>query len=76
MDERKKGDVYLIMLTMRTQEHDQLLGLAAGADDYIFKVAPAAAILERLRAARRQQTGDGQAAKTSAGHASLRDDDT
>jgi len=54
--EHKKGDVYLIMLTMRTQEHDQLLGLAAGADDYISKAAPAAAILERLDAARRAQT--------------------
>src|ERR1700683_2546634 len=40
----------------RTQEHDQLLGLAAGADDYISKAAPAAAILERLDAARRAQT--------------------
>jgi DNA-binding response OmpR family regulator len=54
--EHKKGDVYLIMLTMRTQERDQLLGLAAGADDYISKAAPAAAILERLDAARRAQT--------------------
>src|ERR1700689_2890047 len=54
--EHKKGDVYLIMLTMRTQEHDQLRALAAGADDYISKAAPAAAILERLDAARRAQT--------------------
>jgi DNA-binding response OmpR family regulator len=54
--EHKKGDVYLIMLTMRTQGHDQLLGLAAGADEYISKAAPAAAILERLDAARRAQT--------------------
>jgi DNA-binding response OmpR family regulator len=54
--EHKKGDVYVIMLTMRTQGHDQLLGLAAGADDYISKGAPAATILERLDAARRERT--------------------
>jgi DNA-binding response OmpR family regulator len=60
--EHKKEDVYLIMLTMRTQEHEQLLGLAAGADDYISKAAPAAAILERLDAVRRKQTADGQEA--------------
>jgi DNA-binding response OmpR family regulator len=53
--EYQKGDVYLIMLTMRTQEHDQQLALAAGADDYIFKGAPAAAVLERLEAARRER---------------------
>jgi two-component system phosphate regulon response regulator PhoB len=53
--EHQKGDVYLIMLTTRTQDHDRLLGLAAGADDYIFKGAPAAAILERLDAARRER---------------------
>jgi DNA-binding response OmpR family regulator len=54
--EYQKRDVYLIMLTMRTQEHDQLSGLAAGADDYVFKGAPAATILQRLDAARREQT--------------------
>lgn len=64
--EHKKGDVYLIMLTMRTQEHEQLLGLAAGADDYISKGAPPAAILKRLDALRREQTGDGQEAIASA----------
>jgi DNA-binding response OmpR family regulator len=68
--EHHKGDVYLIMLTMRTQEHDQLLGLAAGADDYVFKGAPPAVILERLDAARRDQTGGGQKAKSSATHSS------
>lgn len=54
--EYQKRDVYLIMLTTRTQEHDQLLALAAGADDYIFKGVPPAAILQRLDAARREQT--------------------
>ncbi len=53
--EYQRGDVYLIMLTMRAQEHDRLLGLAAGADDFVFKGAPAAAILERLDAARRER---------------------
>jgi DNA-binding response OmpR family regulator len=53
--EHGRGDVYLIMLTMRNQEHERLLGMAAGADEYIFKGAPAAVILERLVAARREQ---------------------
>jgi DNA-binding response OmpR family regulator len=48
----QKSDVYLIMLTMRDREDDQQLALAAGADDYIFKGAAPAAILERLQAAR------------------------
>jgi CheY-like chemotaxis protein len=48
----QKGDVYLIILTMRNQEHDKQLALAAGADDYIFKGAAPATILERLQAAR------------------------
>jgi DNA-binding response OmpR family regulator len=54
--EHKKEDIYLIMLTMRTQEHGRLSALAAGADDYISKAAPPAAILERLDAARRAQS--------------------
>jgi DNA-binding response OmpR family regulator len=49
----QKGDVYLILLTMRAREDDKLLGLDAGADDFIYKGAPIAAILERLDAARR-----------------------
>jgi len=48
----QSGEVYLIMLTMRDREQDKQLGLAAGANDFIFKGAPAAAILERLHAAR------------------------
>jgi CheY-like chemotaxis protein len=48
----QKDDIYLIVLTMRAREDDKLLCLAAGADDYIFKGSPAAAILERLDAAR------------------------
>jgi len=48
----QKGDVYLIILTMRDREHDQQLALAAGADDYIYKGAAPATILERLQAAR------------------------
>jgi len=48
-----EGYVYVVMLTVRDSEHDVLAGLAAGADAYVVKGAPTAAILAQLDVGRR-----------------------
>jgi DNA-binding response OmpR family regulator len=55
---RRASDVYVIMLTARTDEMDKLIGLEVGADDYVTKpfsprelVARVKAVLRRGRAA-------------------------
>jgi PleD family two-component response regulator len=48
-----EGYVYVLMLTVRNTKRDVLVGLAAGADDYIVKGAPAEEILARLEVGRR-----------------------
>jgi len=45
--------VYILLLTVRQSKHDILTGLAAGADDYIVKGAPAEEILARAEVGRR-----------------------
>jgi len=34
---RRESDVYVIMLTARTDETDKIVGLSVGADDYVTK---------------------------------------
>ncbi len=48
-----EGYVYVLMLTVRNSKRDILVGLAAGADDYIVKGAPADEILARMEVGRR-----------------------
>jgi DNA-binding response OmpR family regulator len=62
---RTFSDAYVIMLTSRDDEVDSLMGLAAGADDYVVKpasgrlvVARARAMLRRPRRADPQGPGD------------------
>jgi len=45
--------IYVLMLTIRDTEHDAMIGLAAGADDYIVKGAPINDFLARLEVGRR-----------------------
>jgi two-component system cell cycle response regulator len=45
--------IYIVMLTIRSGGSDILAGLAAGADDYVVKGAPAEEILARLEVGRR-----------------------
>lgn len=54
---RRDSDVYVIMLTAKTEETDKVVGLSMGADDYLTKpfsprelVARVKAALRRLRA--------------------------
>ena len=54
---RRESDVYVIMLTAKSEETDKIVGLSMGADDYLTKpfsprelVAQVKAALRRLRA--------------------------
>ena len=55
---RRESDVYVIMLTARTDETDKIVGLSVGADDYVTKPFSPRELVARVKAAlRRIQTG-------------------
>jgi two-component system alkaline phosphatase synthesis response regulator PhoP len=61
---RKESEVYVLMLTARTEEMDKIVGLTVGADDYMTKpfsprelVARVKAILRRGRSVEQPQAG-------------------
>lgn len=57
---RRESDVYVIMLTARTEETDTIVGLSVGADDYVTKPFSPRELMARVKAAlRRLQTGAG-----------------
>ena len=51
---RRESDVYVIMLTARTEEIDKLLGLSVGADDYLTKPFSPRELIARIKAALRR----------------------
>lgn len=51
---REQSDVAIIMLTVRSTEHDKVLALDAGADDYVVKPFSIEELLARIRAALRR----------------------
>jgi two-component system KDP operon response regulator KdpE len=51
---RDQSDVAIIMLTVRNSEHDKVLALDAGADDYVVKPFSMEELLARIRAALRR----------------------
>src|SRR5512141_1135738 len=54
---RRESDVYVIMLTARTEETDKVIGLSMGADDYMTKPFSPRELVARVKAAlRRLQT--------------------
>jgi len=56
---RKNSDIAIIMLTVRNTEHDKVLALDAGADDYVVKPFSIEELLARIRAAlRRTSSGE------------------
>ncbi len=58
---RRESDVYVILLTARTEETDKIVGLSVGADDYVTKPFSPRELVARIKAAlRRLQTGAGQ----------------
>jgi len=57
---RRESEVYVIMLTARTEETDKIVGLTVGADDYVTKPFSPRELTARVKAAlRRIQIGAG-----------------
>ncbi len=55
---RRESDVYVIMLTAKSEETDKIIGLSVGADDYLTKPFSPRELVARIKAAlRRLQTG-------------------
>jgi two-component system alkaline phosphatase synthesis response regulator PhoP len=55
---RRESDVYVIMLTAKTEETDKVIGLSVGADDYVTKPFSPRELVARVKAAlRRIKTG-------------------
>jgi DNA-binding response OmpR family regulator len=68
---RRSSDPYVIMLTARTEEVDRVMGLSAGADDYLTKPFSPAELVARIRAMLRRPRGG----QTSPGAAPAGDGD-
>ncbi len=63
---RRESDVYVIMLTARSEETDKIVGLSLGADDYLTKPFSPRELVARVKAAlRRLRGGVGVAADTT-----------
>jgi two-component system alkaline phosphatase synthesis response regulator PhoP len=63
---RRESDVYVIMLTAKTEETDKVVGLSVGADDYVTKPFSPRELVARVKAAlRRLKTGSGPGAERS-----------
>jgi two-component system alkaline phosphatase synthesis response regulator PhoP len=57
---RRESDVYVILLTAKTEEIDKVVGLSVGADDYLTKPFSPRELVARIKAAlRRMQSGSG-----------------
>lgn len=57
---RRESDVYVILLTARTEETDKVVGLSMGADDYVTKPFSPRELVARVKSAlRRLQAGTG-----------------
>ncbi len=63
---RRESDVYVIMLTAKTEETDKVVGLSMGADDYVTKPFSPRELTARVKAAlRRVQMGAASGSGTS-----------
>ena len=63
---RRESDVYVIMLTARTDATDKIVGLSVGADDYVTKPFSPRELTARVKAAlRRIKTGAGSGEERS-----------
>lgn len=54
---RSESDVFILMVTARVEEADRLIGLEAGADDYIVKPFSPREVIARIRALLRRANG-------------------
>jgi len=51
---RRESDVYVIMLTAKSEETDKVIGLSVGADDYLSKPFSPRELMARIKAALRR----------------------
>ena len=59
---RRESDVYVILLTARTEETDKIVGLSVGADDYVTKPFSPRELVARIKSALRRLQAGGVAA--------------
>jgi two-component system alkaline phosphatase synthesis response regulator PhoP len=65
---RRESEVYVIMLTAKTEETDKIVGLSVGADDYVTKPFSPRELVARVKAAlRRIETGAGSVGREARG---------
>lgn len=63
---RRESEVYVILLTARTEETDKIVGLSVGADDYVTKPFSPRELTARVKSAlRRIQIGVGSGFETN-----------
>jgi len=65
---RRESDVYVLMLTAKSEETDKIVGLSVGADDYLTKPFSPRELVARVKAALRRLrvgSGTGEAAMLS-----------
>jgi two-component system alkaline phosphatase synthesis response regulator PhoP len=63
---RRESEVYVILLTAKTEEMDKVVGLSVGADDYVTKPFSPRELTARVKAAlRRMQVGAGSGSEVS-----------
>jgi two-component system alkaline phosphatase synthesis response regulator PhoP len=63
---RRESEVYVILLTAKTEETDKIVGLSVGADDYVTKPFSPRELTARVKAAlRRIQARVGSGSETS-----------
>ncbi len=55
---RRESQVYVILLTARTEETDRVVGLSVGADDYVTKPFSPRELVARIKAALRRLHAD------------------
>ncbi|MBE9524301.1 MAG: response regulator transcription factor [Chloroflexi bacterium] len=58
---RRESEVYVILLTAKTEETDKIIGLSVGADDYVTKPFSPRELIARIKAALRR-LGSGSSA--------------
>lgn len=59
---RQESEVYVLMLTARTEENDRVAGLRIGADDYLTKPFSPRELVARVRAILRRRRPDAEPA--------------
>lgn len=63
---RRFSDAYILMLTARAEEIDTIIGLSAGADDYVTKPFSPREVVARVKALLRRSRVSGEDARSAA----------